>query len=229
MARMLVTLDGRSAAGGTPLVMHCERLSDALHPFALELAKFSGKSKKTEADHLEMALVEFMGAMYHDGTDDWLQKRPNAPKASFLSSVIGAKLDQPYIPGGNIVASITKAAKQHRLGAAVERGVSPATYKCPVVYEGPTKTTALWEDGRFAFRKGVGIGGKRVMRTRPIFEEWQMECVLEVDLTQINPEQIEQLARAAGRYQGIGDNRKGGYGRFAGTAVVLADEKRKAA
>jgi hypothetical protein len=200
MARMLVTLDGRSESNGTPLLMHNERLADPLDPYALEIAKISKKRGKTEQDHLEIARLEFVGGLYHD--DD-----------------LG-----PYIPGWHVIRCIQNAGKQHKLGASVLRGVVPATEKAPVQYDGPRDIEAMWKDGRFALRKSVGIGSSRTMRTRPLFTEWTLAVEIEVDLRILDPEKINQLAEEAGRYQALGDYRPV-YGRFLGAAKLVEPAK----
>jgi len=196
MARMLVALDGHSEVNGSPLLMHNERLADPLNEFSLEIGKISKKRGKTEADHLEIARLEFAGGMYHD--DD-----------------IG-----PYIPGWHVVRCLQNAGKRHKLGASVLRGVTPVTDKAPVQYDGPREIKAMWENGEFALRKAVGIGSARTMRTRPVFVDWKLDVTIEVDLTVLDPEKLNQLAQEAGRYEGIGDYRPL-YGRFLGTAELV--------
>ena len=202
MARMIVSLDGRTAANGAPLLMHNERLADPLDPFSLEIAKISKKRGKTEADHLEIARLEFAGGMYHD-------------------EEVG-----PYIPGWHVIRCIQNAGKQHKLGASVLRGVTPVSMKAPVEYAGPRDIESMWKAGTFALRKSVGISSARTMRTRPVFEEWQLRVEIEIDLNVLDPEKIDQLAEEAGRYQGLGDYRPI-YGRFAGSAALVKQPKAK--
>lgn len=210
MARMLVSLDGTTESNGTPLLMHNERLADPLNPFALAIGKISKKRGKTEADHLEIALLEFQGGFYHDGCF--------APD-NITTGEVG-----PYIPVWHVVRCIQNAGKQHKLGATVLRGVVPAQEKAPVLYDGPRAVDAMWRDGRFALRKSVGIGSSRTMRTRPCFTDWKLEAEIEVDLTQIDPEKINQLIQEAGRFQGLGDYRPV-YGRFLGSAKIIEQSK----
>lgn len=197
MARLLVSLIGHAEDGGTALLMHNERLADPLDPVTIEIAKISGKRKKTVADHTEIARLEFAGSLYHDEDDG------------------------PFLPTWNIVRCIQDAATRHKLGRDVLRAIVPAKKRAVVEYEGPREIGAMWDDGRFALRKGVGISGRRVMRTRAAFTEWSAEAELELDVTVMNPDKVDQLVEEAGRYVGIGDNRPV-YGRFLGSAV-LAD------
>ena len=195
MARMRVILDGRAQSNGSPLLMHNERLADPLNEFSLEIGKISKKRGKTEADYLEIARLEFVGGMYFD--ED-----------------LG-----PCVPTWNVVRCIQEAGKRHKLGASVLRGVIPAATMSPVQYDGPRDIEGMWEAGTFALRQSVGIGSSRTMRTRPVFTDWQLEAAIEVDLTILDPEKINQLVEEAGRYQGLGDNRPV-FGRFLGHAIL---------
>lgn len=233
MARMLVTLDGRTESNGSPVVMHNPRLADPLDPFSREIAKISKKRGKTEADHLEIALLEFVGGMYHDGTDEWLRKNKDVEEILLLQdpTTNGSGSVGPYIPGEVIFRSVQAAARQHKLGKSIERGFTPVTLKAPLQYDGPRDLDELWQSGRFALRKSVGIQSSRTMRTRPVFIDWQVECEFELDLNIIDPDKIDQFAVDSGKYFGIGDYRSGGYGRSKGTAALVSTNgaKRKVA
>lgn len=229
MARILVTLDGRTEVNGTPLVMHNPRLADPLDPFTREIAKISKKRGKTEADHLEIALLEFVGGMYHDGADEWLRKNKQVDEVALLGDPTAASgVFAPYAPADWIFRTVQAAAKQHKLGRAIERGLTPVTLKNPLTYDGPTDIHELWESGRFALRKSVGIQSSRTIRTRPIFIDWQVECEFELDLNIIDPDKIDQFAVESGRYFGIGDYRTAGYGRSRGLAKLVESSKKKA-
>jgi len=85
--------------GTMSLLMHNAQLSDPLATITKQLKKVSGKRIKTEADHEEMARIEFEGGLYFDDESG------------------------PYIPSANIHACLLKAARMTRQGPAVERGV----------------------------------------------------------------------------------------------------------
>lgn len=210
MARMIVFLEGSTENNGAPLLHHNERMIDTLDPFTRWVAEISKKRGKTESDELELSYREWLGCMYHDG----LLVDPQ----HITKGTMG-----PFMPVFNIVRSIQNAGKQHKLGASVLRGVVPAQLNTPVIYDGPRDIETMWKDGRFALRKAVGVGQKRIMRTRPVFVDWKIEAEIEVDLTQINPEKINQLIAEAGRYQALGDYRPV-YGRFLGRAELADPE-----
>lgn len=205
MARIKVAFDGSTAVNGSPLLMHNERLADPLDPYTRWLAELSKKTKKTERDIEEIGRREFLGAGY------WLDD--NGP---------GKASSGPYIPTWNIIRCLQEAAKRHKLGKNIVRGIVPVTEETPLVYDGPQDTDALWKSGTFHSRKGVGVGTKRVMRTRPCFPNWKVECELELDLSILDPDVVDAIAVQAGQYEGLGDARPR-FGRFFGSVELVGD------
>jgi hypothetical protein len=189
--KLLLKLDGRTAAKGSPLVQHNERLADPLDEMTRAIAAISKKRNKTEADHLEIARLEFLGGMYTNGNG-------------------------PCLPAWNILRCLQDGAKRHKRGADVLRGVYPLVEHADVLYEGPRDPGELWKDGGFSLRKSVGIQRSRTIRTRPIFVEWQAELPVEVDPTVFDVPTLRIVWKDAGIYAGLGEMRPV-YGRFAGT------------
>lgn len=202
MARIRVTM---SSAAGDSMLMHNERLSDPLNPYTRWLSELTGKTKKTEADHEEIARREFLGSGY------WL-----------MDDGPGGTVAEPVIPTWNIVRCLQAGATRQKLGKHVVRGLVPQTMTTPLVYDGPRNAAEMWKSGLFHNRKGVVIGGRRTMRTRPCFTDWSVTADLEIDLTILDPDKVDQIARDAGKYEGLGDNRPV-FGRFIGSAVLLSD------
>lgn len=190
--KAILRLDGRKGQG---LLMHNERLSDPLDPFARELKEISSKRSKTDADHLELGRREFLGGLYVDENG-------------------------PCLPAWNIIRCLQDGARRHKLGKDVLRGVFPLVETATVLYQGPRDPDELWTlHAIFSLRKGVGIGGKKVMRTRPLFKEWAAELPVEVDPTVFDEDALSKIWRDAGIYSGIGDMRPV-YGRFDATVIT---------
>lgn len=175
--------------GTTSLLMHNAQLSDPLATITKQLKKVSGKRIKTEADHEEMARIEFEGGLYFDEETG------------------------PYIPGANIHACLLKAARMTRQGPAVERGVVVVSEVHPLAYNGSRTVEGLWKDKNFVSRLSVGVTTSRVMRTRPKFPQWALEADLIVDDGQLDLDQITSIAEKAGQMIGLGDYRPR-FGRF---------------
>lgn len=194
--KVQITLDG-STGHGTPLIHHSEVLADPLSPEARYVAELSKKRGRTEADEIELARREWLGGMYYD-------------------EHVG-----PVLPTWNIVRSIQDGAKMTKNGKMVERGVFPEVEHVALEYDGPRDIDGLWKDGGFSIRKGVKLAGRRVMRTRPIFPNWKATASLVIDPDVIDFDTFERVARAAGRFHGIGDFRSGRYGRYVASVVLL--------
>ncbi len=179
--KMTVTLEGIA-----PLFLHNGRLANPLNRWAIALKEVASKRNKTDADHLEMARIEWYGSLY---TDDEARV---------------------CIPGENIESVMVEGAKKLKLGPRVKAGViSPGLWR--IEYQGPTNPDEMWMSGKFTDTRGVRIGRNRVMRTRPIFREWRLTC--DLLYMGLNPKEVIGALKAAGEQVGLGDFRPK-FGRF---------------
>ncbi|QBI19361.1 hypothetical protein ER308_07250 [Egibacter rhizosphaerae] len=191
--QVLLTADGRSEAGGTPLVVHNERLADPLDDYARAIAAVSKKRNKTEADLWEISRLEFYGSLYTNGNG-------------------------PCLPAWNVLRCLQDGAKRIKRGQDVLRGVFPLTEHADLVYDGPRDPEELWKDGSFRLRKTVGVQKNRTPRTRGMFTEWSFSLPVEVDPVIFDPDTLSECWRHAGRYAGLGEMRPI-YGKFLATAT----------
>lgn len=175
--------------GTAPLLMHNARLSDPLDPATKALKRVSSKRTKTDDDHVAVAEAEYRGGLY-------------------LDPDVG-----PYIPGENIAACLFEGAKLNKLGVKVKRGMLISTDINPLVYTGPRNADGLWADENFRHRASVKVGTARVIRTRPVFTTWRAQCDGVLDESQLDLEQLGQIAENAGAFIGLGDWRPR-FGRF---------------
>lgn len=211
--KCLLKLDGRSASGGSPLIMHNERLADPMDTFTQALGAVTSKRKKTLEDHAEIAHIEFLGGLYTSPRMDW--------------PLNGAK-PTPALPAWNVLRCLQDGGARQKRGKDVPRGVYPLAEFATLTYDGPGDPAALWKAGGFALRKSVGVQRSRTMRTRPIFTDWQAELPIEVDDTIFDEHILAAIWHDAGIYAGLGDMRPV-YGRFVGTldkAVASKGAKR---
>lgn len=185
-----------TCTGVDPLLMHNARLSDPLDKIAKQMKAISAKTKKTEADHLELGRLEHMGGLY-------------------LDSEFG-----PYIPGQNFEAMLYKAAGQVKNTPKVKSALIVETNVNPLIYKGPRTVDDLWGDLNFVHRASVKISQKRIMRTRPVFRQWEVSCDGNLDTQQVNPDELHQLVDIGGRLIGLGDWRPR-FGRFTGKVEML--------
>lgn len=174
--------------GVAPLVMHNGHLADPLNPHAKALKAVSGKRTKTEADHEQMAKLEFLGGLYlSDGS--------------------------PCLPGELIEAGLVEAAKKNRRGPQAKAGIV-CDSMFPLRFEGPKEPDAMWEDGRFRFTAGVRVQKNKVMRTRPRFDNWSAEIEVDFLPDQLNESEVRGMIALLGQSIGLGDWRPR-FGRFA--------------
>lgn len=178
--------------GDAPLVMHNARLSDPLDPWSQKLAAVTSKRKKTTEDHALVSRIEFEGALYWD-------------------EGVG-----PFIPAECILACLVEGAKLSKLGKEVGRSCVVTDEFAPLMYEGPRDPEALYKQS-FYYRKSVGVGQRRVMRTRPKFNDWACSVNVLIDSARLDLAEFKRIVRDAGQYAGLLERRPM-FGRF--TPVV---------
>lgn len=181
-----------TCTGTRPLIMHNERLASPLNAYTKKIKEISSVRGKTEDQLLQMARLEFEGAMYFD------------------------KELGPYVPANMLRKCLITGARLIRAGKKIERGVSLTDFMFSLLYDGPRDIAGLWgEPGKSPFvdMRPVRVQSSRVDRCRPIFRDWAIEAEVIADPQVIEPEEFAEVARLAGEMQGIGDYREM-YGRF---------------
>ncbi len=133
-----------------------------------------------------------------------------------------------YFPVENIRQSIIEAAKRHKLGRrAATTDVAAAVYLQP---DAPSLQGVWHVDSRPVV---IPATQGRILRHRPMIEEWSIEFLLDVDTELIGESTIRVIVDDAGKLVGIGDfrpARKGQYGRFTVTKwEEVKDEEADAA
>lgn len=196
--------------GEAALVLHNERLADPLDEMTRAIAAISKKRNKTEADHMEIARLEFLGGLYLSG-----------PAKLVDGELVADDGAIPCVPAWNVLRCLQDGATRHKRGKDVLRGVHPLVESATLIYDGPTDPNELWRTGAFALRKTVGVQRSRTVRTRPMFVPWEVTLPIEVDPVVFDLDTLAVLWRDAGRYSGLGEMRPV-YGRFVATLEVVA-------
>ena len=173
--------------GTSALLLHNGRLADPLDGHAKAMAAVSAKRRKTEADHLRLAELEFRGSLYLYG-------------------------GEPCIPGEMMEAALARAAATERRAAKAKAGLMVHDH-LRLLYDGPREPSALWADPRFRLRCGARVGPSRVMRTRPMFRSWSADLVVDYLPGMLTAHDVRGFLVIAGEQIGIGDWRPQ-YGRF---------------
>ena len=178
--------------GTAPLLLNNARLTNKFDPFTKALAVAIAKSKKDKTDEalMQSARIEWEGSLYMD------------------------KKHGPVLPAINVERAIVEGARQTKKGKSVERAVRATESTLRLEYDGPRDADAMWEIGGFVDQRSCGVVGRRVTRTRPVFEAWSVAVTLVYDPEQIDRESLVQAAKTAGIRIGIGNFRPDCGGHF---------------
>ncbi len=187
--------------GMSAILMHNGRLNDKRDPFVKEIARFTGRGKKTDEDLSAVERIEWAGGLYHTGTAEIQDGR-----VTFSDDA------RAIIPADNLWACIIEGAKVMRLGEVAKSSLV-IDDDGAFVYDGPKNLNELAANSKFTFRKRAGIKGSGVMRTRPIFPHWGCSFVASVDTEQWEESRFLECLDHAGRRKGLGDWSPR-YGRF---------------
>jgi len=183
--------------GSTPYLMHNERMADPLDAHARALAELSRKTRKTIAEHEQMARVEFEGTIYHD---------PDVP-GPVPEGALG-----PYLPARQLWRMLIAGGTAQKIGENIRRGVQIVEQRVPLNYDGPRDIDGLWAEGYWD-RSTIVVSQKRVPRTRPCFTSWAATVRYWVVRTEVDFDKLERAGERGGALYGLGDARKLGFGR----------------
>jgi len=179
--------------GIAPLLINNGDMAHPLNQYTIALGKYTSKRKKVEADHEEIARLEFLGGLY------WNQgEEPCLPPRMFRGMIIGKG----------------SASRRQKLGKLAELGIRFCK-NSKLTFDGPTNPMEMWEDGRFRFdtiEKNPSTGA-RIPKTRCIIPEWSVDIEFEVNTDFIDLETVLHFFNVAGSEIGLGDRRPV-YGRF---------------
>jgi hypothetical protein len=177
--------------GFTTLIMQADTLADPLAPQTKAFKKISSKRVKTDADHEDMARMEFFAGLYLDE-------------------------GQIVMPSRNVKKCLIEGAKVTKAGKKIERAVQFNALTVPLTYDGPKDPEKLYANKAFVSRMTVVVNrGPKTIRVRPQFVDWALSIQVLIDTTLLSIEEFRDIAANAGKMEGLGTYRAtGGYGRF---------------
>lgn len=159
--------------GVAPLLLHNGQLANPLNTFSKQLKEVSKKRDKTDADFEELARIEFYGSLY-----------------TMSGGVI-------CLPGEVLESAFSSAASALKLKKKSQGAiVCPDNY--PLVYDGPQSIAERWKDEACRLIHAVKVGQSRVMRTRPMFNQWSCEFEIRYDTTKMNERDVIQIVNLMG-------------------------------
>ena len=170
-----------------PLLMHNGRMANPTDKFAKLMKQISSKRTKTDADHEEMARIEFLASLY-------------------------MAAEGPIIPSYVLDAVLVNGAKKSKEGMSAKSGAFCLEHAI-LEYEGPRTADELWADEQFRHVSIVRVGTAKVVRTRPVFQVWSAIVSVNIENGIVNPARVDDWFTVAGTQVGIGDWRPQ-HGRF---------------
>lgn len=197
MARDSITF---RITGITPLLMHNGQLADPTNQHARKLT----------------AAVNILKDRKREKTDADFARRDDAEWEGglYYSADMG-----PYIPGSSMEAGLREAG-----GKAFDLGV--VVSDTPLGYKGPREIDALRKDPRFRDKRCVKVKQNKVVRIRPLFQNWTADVEVLFNSEDIDRQKIIDTMTRLGKSFGIGDYTPK-FGRF--TAEVLETKQKRAA
>lgn len=167
--------------GVAPLLMHNGQTADPLNRFSKMLKAITSKRSKTDADLMEMARIEFHAGIYtsSDGT--------------------------VVVPAKNLIACLTNGAKKSKLGSQFKSAVFVFSDSALEFEDKGKSVSELWEMEKYTSRVGVSVGQATCIRTRPIFEKWELDVEVHFNPELVNEESITKAFQDAGIQCGLGD------------------------
>ena len=178
--------------GDRPLLIHSQRAMNYRDPLARELQDLNSRRGKTIEDRVRISDLEMELGLY------WEED-------------LG-----PFMPLINLKRCIQDGGKHFKLGTHVQQALRSLAGqdKAPILYEGPRDIKELVEDSRFRDVRTVGIAGRTVERTRPIFHQWKIGARFVLDEDRLDLHKLKSCIDRAGSYIALGDYRPE-YGTFA--------------
>jgi hypothetical protein len=125
---------------------------------------------------------------------------------------------EPMIPQPNLLRCLVEGGRFTKIGKAqVTTAKSSQMYACvdvqgaeiPLIHKQP------WKVDTRAVR--IPSTGGRILAHRPMFDDWKLEFIVDLDTTILGEKLFRQITDDAGQRIGLGDFRpqcKGPYGRF---------------
>lgn len=160
------------------------------------------KRKKTDADHDEIARLEWLAGLYRFQ-------------------------DELVVPDYVLEAVFINGAKKSKRGPQAKCGLFFTEHAVLNFPGKPAKIddetlSEMFASGEFAHTVGVKVNMAKVMRTRPMFRNWSLKVIAQFDPDVLNLRDVEDIAADAGKLVGLGDWRPK-HGRFSAEVTPVVE------
>ncbi len=189
-----------------PILFHNGELANPLNPIAKEMKKATAKRRKSDDDYELIAHLEWLGSFYPSEPGTFEVKNGKLRFEGF---------GVPVVPGENIESMLVEGARRSKLGKVFEAAVvcDGAFPVEPGPSAKPKTIRELFGDPNYSYSRRVVIQGRTVMRTRPIFNRWQVRATVSYLPSEVNEAQVDEVMETCGRIIALGDF-KPRFGRF---------------
>lgn len=175
--------------GTAPLCVHNGRLANPMCEYSKAIKVISGKRKRTDEDHEEIAKLEWLGSLY-------------------------LNRDGKYIlPGVGIEAALKDSAKLSKLGKVFGMGLMCPEDPLIQFKDMALPPEKLWLDINYRSQKLMRVQTSRVVRTVPQFPVWEIKVEIAYMPELINEATLCEVVETCGRLKGMFEYRPH-YGRF---------------
>ena len=182
--------------GSGVLLLHNPALADPKAPVVKQIAAITKKRTKTDEDREQIERLEWFSSLYIEDGE------------------IG-------VPSSHPRGALVGAARASKQGKLIERGIMiPVTF-LPLSFPGSDKVADgtvslddLYSNPSYSYRASVVVSGRRTFRVRPRFTDWSLQCTFLIDDGLLDEGEFLSILEIAGIREGIGDNRRNGFGRF---------------
>jgi len=176
--------------GIVPIMLHNNQAVDPLNAYYKKIKPLSAKRSKTEADLLLLGRIEWEAGLYL------------SPEGKIC------------IPGRNIEKCFVMGARKSKNGKKFEEGVYIDDNYCQLQFKGNGNVIVTNKDIpcpdldalytiEHIDRRAVAVQRNTIIRTRPIFEQWNLICTILYDENVINEETLLNCITISGLYVGL--------------------------
>ena len=175
-----------------PLLMHNAQGVNPMHPLSKEKRAINAKkTKKTDEDRDRLIQIDWELGLYYD-----------------------TEKKCPIIPNDCVEAMIRNAFRTIKKGKDVVSSISVSPVNIPLKYEGPKDIEALRKKiDVFGDVRNVKIQNSTIIGSRPRFNKWSIDIMVEFDDEVFNRDDIIRFMEFAGQKIGLCDYRPK-YGTF---------------
>lgn len=189
---------------GATLLTHNRQLADPINPIVRAKGEVNKKKAKDKTidDHMKLSELEFFGGLY---TDAEFSDDSNVYVKNIMDSNI-------VLPADNIKAALGDGAKYFRQGPKCKSSLTIIDKLQEFKFDGPKKPVDRWKKG-FFLRKPIKQGPSVIVRTRPIFHNWEGVVEAYFDDEQIDDDHFKKWFDIVANLKGLCDDRPN-HGRF---------------